>query len=52
MKLINEFESIRQWADNRGIYDKGDKKTQLIKLFEEVGELSKAILNNDEDVMI
>jgi NTP pyrophosphatase (non-canonical NTP hydrolase) len=52
MKLINEFESIRNWADAKGIYDKGDKKTQLIKLFEEAGELSKAILNNDEDEII
>lgn len=48
MKLINEFDLIRNWADDKGIFDKGDPKTQLIKLYEEVGELSKAILNNDQ----
>lgn len=52
MKLKNEFEPIRNWASERGIYEKGDAKTQCIKLFEEAGELSKAILNNDEDEII
>lgn len=47
MKLINEFEPIRDWADKRGIYDKGDTKTQFLKLMEEVGELGKAILKKD-----
>lgn len=47
MKLSNEFQTIRDWAKNRGIYEKGDPKTQVIKLFEEAGELSKAILNDD-----
>ena len=52
MKLKNEFEPIRNWASERGIYEKGDAKTQCIKLFEEAGELSKAILNNDKDEII
>ena len=52
MELTNEFEPIREWADARGIYEKGDPKTQLIKLFEEAGELSKAILKNDEEEII
>lgn len=47
MKLTNEFEPIRNWANERKIYEKGDLKTQLIKLNEEVGELSKSILQND-----
>ena len=47
MKLTNEFESIRNWAEKRGIYDKGDTKTQFLKLIEEVGELGKAILTKD-----
>jgi NTP pyrophosphatase (non-canonical NTP hydrolase) len=46
MKLNNEFDIIRQWAKNKGIYDKGDKKTQFIKLQEEVGELAVSILKN------
>ena len=41
------FECIREWADERGLYDKGDPKTQYIKLMEEAGETGKAILNND-----
>lgn len=48
MKLKNEFETIREWATIRGLYHKGDKKTQFIKLNEEVGELAKAILKEDE----
>ena len=45
LKMITK---IREWAHQRGIYENGDAKTQLIKLQEEVGELSKAILENDE----
>ena len=41
MKLKNEFELIRQWANNKGIYQKGDIKTQYVKLQEEAGELKK-----------
>lgn len=41
------FAAIRMWAHQRGIYDKGDPKTQTLKLQEEVGELAKAILKND-----
>lgn len=47
MKLTNEFEPIREWAEKKGIYEKGDTKTQFLKLLEEVGELSKAILKKD-----
>lgn len=47
MTLSNEFQSIRDWAQERGIYEKGDPKTQYIKLQEEAGELAKAILKND-----
>lgn len=52
MNLKNEFEPIREWAKDKGIYEKGDLKTQCIKLFEEAGELSKAILNNDSPEII
>ena len=46
------FDLIRQWASERDIYSKGDIKTQLIKLYEETGELSKAILDNDKEGII
>ncbi len=35
----NIFECIREWADERGLYDKGDPKTQFIKLMEGAGEV-------------
>lgn len=44
----NVFDLIRSWADNRGIYDKGDSKTQYVKLIEEAGELAQALLKRDE----
>jgi len=43
----NRFELIRKWADDRGLYDKGDTKTQYCKLMEEAGELGRAILKED-----
>ena len=42
------FELIRQWAKERGIYDKGDDRTQYVKLMEEAGELAQSLLKNDE----
>jgi len=52
MKLKNEFDSIRIWAKKKGILDKGDVKTQYIKLQEECGELAKALLENDKEEII
>ena len=49
MKLTNEFEPIREWAENKGIYAKGDAKTQFVKLSEEMGELAMSILKNDPE---
>ena len=48
----NVFEDIREWARDRGIYDSGDVKTQLIKLYEETGELAQAVLKKDDDDII
>ncbi len=42
------FDLIREWATERGLYDKGDTKTQYCKLMEEAGELGKAILKEDQ----
>lgn len=46
------FNNIRRWALERGIYDKGDAKTQYIKLMEEAGELAQALLKNDEKEIV
>ena len=43
----NRFDLIRTWAKERGLYDKGDTKTQYCKLMEEAGELGRAILKDD-----
>lgn len=52
MNLKNEFKPIRDWATEKGIYVKGDIKTQYVKLQEEAGELAKAIINNDNAEII
>jgi len=44
---ISRFDKIRLWAEDRGLYDKGDIKTQALKLVEEVGETCRAILKED-----
>jgi len=41
------FQRIREWAGQRGLYKKGDSKTQYVKLQEEAGELAKALLERD-----
>ncbi len=56
--LINDpkeyvyFDLIRQWAEERGLYDHGDPFTQYIKLSEEFGELAKGLLKSDEDEIV
>ena len=49
---VNQFELIREWATVRGLYEKGDAKTQYIKLQEEAGELAKALLKDDQPEII
>ena len=46
------FNCIRNWANERGLYEKGDPKTQYIKLMEETGEIGRAILKNDTEQII
>ena len=44
---VSHFDLIRTWANDRGLYDGGDPKTQALKLVEEVGETCRAILKED-----
>ena len=44
----DRFQLIRDWAGERGLYTKGDTKTQFCKLMEEAGELGRAVLKNDQ----
>jgi len=46
------FDLIREWAEERGLYDDGDPKTQALKLVEEVGETCRAILKQDYEEVV
>jgi len=46
------YDLIRTWANDKGIYDKGDTKTQYLKLLEEVGELAEGILKGNKPEII
>jgi len=48
----NVYDLIRQWAEDKGIYAKGDSKTQYLKLMEEAGELAEALLKRDRPEII
>ena len=48
LKTNSQFQLIRDWAGERGLYTKGDTKTQFCKLMEEAGELGRAVLKNDQ----
>ena len=48
----SHFDLIRTWANDRGLYDDGDPKTQALKLTEEVGETCRAILKEDAKEMV
>ena len=49
---FNEFDLIRMWANQRGIFEHGDTKTQSLKLVEEVGEICRAVLKGDHDEVV
>jgi NTP pyrophosphatase (non-canonical NTP hydrolase) len=46
------FQRIRDWAEERGIYDRGDSNTQYVKLMEEAGELAQGLLKKDKPEII
>ena len=48
----DQFQLIREWAKERGLYDMGNATTQYVKLQEEAGELAKALLKNDQPEVI
>lgn len=50
--MKNQFKLIREWAESKGIYEKGDVKTQYVKLQEEAGELAKAIMKDDYEEFV
>ena len=44
----SSFNKIRNWAKDRNLYQKGDSKTQYVKLMEEAGELAQALLKQNK----
>ena len=51
-KPYYQFDLIRDWAEQRGLYANGDPKTQALKLVEEVGETCRAILKEDYEEVV
>ena len=51
-KPLKMFQNIRDWAEERGLYDEGNTHTQYVKLQEEAGELAKALLQDDQKEVI
>ena len=49
---VSHFDLIRTWAEERGLYNQGDPKTQTLKLMEEAGEICRAVLKKDEPEII
>jgi NTP pyrophosphatase (non-canonical NTP hydrolase) len=47
-RKISQFDLIRMWAEERGLYSGGDTKTQTLKLMEEAGEICRAVLKVDK----
>lgn len=52
MSRIKKFEEVRKWAKDRGLYEWGDPATQAIKMMEELGEYSSALLKRDKAGMV
>ena len=51
-RKVSQFDLIRSWANERGLYSGGDTKTQTLKLMEEAGEICRAVLKNDRHEII
>jgi len=51
-RKVSQFDLIRMWAKERGLYEKGDPKTQTLKLIEEAGEICRAVLKKDTPEII
>lgn len=45
-------DNVLEWAADKGLLTTGNERNQLIKLFEELGELSGAMLKNQEEEVI
>jgi NTP pyrophosphatase (non-canonical NTP hydrolase) len=46
--MMQVFENIRNWAEDRNLIQGSTAKSQMIKLMEEIGELASAMAKNNE----
>lgn len=44
------IQMIEEWSKERGI-DKADPQKQMLKIFEEIGEVSAAVIRDDKDAL-
>lgn len=44
------IQMIEEWSKERGI-DKADPQKQMLKIFEEIGEVSAAVVRGDKDAL-
>ena len=44
------IQMIEAWSKERGI-DKADPQKQILKIFEEIGEVSAAVIRDDKDAL-
>nr|DAU16358.1 MAG TPA: NTP-PPase-like protein [Caudoviricetes sp.] len=50
MKLQKLITNVQQWSINRGL-DKADSKKQILKLYEEFGELASGLAKGNKEVV-
>jgi NTP pyrophosphatase (non-canonical NTP hydrolase) len=54
--MNSSFEILEQrvltWAQEKGILEKATSQTQLLKMFEEMGEMSSSLLKNKRELLI
>lgn len=49
---MKEFELIREWAEERNLIEGSDPQTQMLKLYEEFGELTGGIAKQNHEVIV
>lgn len=49
---MEQFNNIRQWAEDRNLIEGSTPKAQMVKLMEEIGELASAISKDNFEEII
>ena len=52
MSLEQFADNCTQWANDKGLLIKNNSKAQTCKVMEEVGEVARAVLKNDQPALI